>query len=517
MNEKSSLRLEAVVWLILLCGAALRFYQLGEFPFHPDEAQHAWFALGLGHYHYDPVYHGPLLYHLVAAVFGLIGASDFSARLVPAVLGVLLLWLALWPGRRFLGARAALWSGALLALSPVVVAYARRLLHDSLVLVLTLAAVYCFQVALEEPSTSRDGRHARLGLAALLALFLATKANAFFIAAMLLAFWLWKKITVRRRESNLCDWKTPVYSLLIVLVLWAALFRGDALSALPRMIAYWGGQQKQPRLPGPHSYYFVLMLLYELPIALAALWGAWCALKKRTPFTDLVLWWALTSLALYAIANEKVPWLLVHQILPMCLLAGYGLAQLELKTTPRKMALGLAASISAIFLLRHIEATNFERAADRHEPLLYAQTTGTYRDALFGALKSTVDERTKGIWIAPDAQWPAAWYLRPQSPLLEESSVSWTPNAPDESTLRVVLCSPETWRGLQFAGKFWGWHYAILDRYVWPTPSPQALAPQCFIGFWRSRKATRANGVLATDSTVHSVIAWRKPHQNEIH
>jgi uncharacterized protein (TIGR03663 family) len=509
-NHPPSPRFKIVASLIILSGAALRLYQLGKFPFHPDEAQHAWFALGLGSYHYDPVYHGPLLYHLVAAFFALFGANDFTARLVPALLGVLLLWLVLWPGRRFLGARAALWSGALLAISPVTVAYSRRLLHDSLVLVLTLAAVLCFQVALEEPSTSVRGRNARLGLAALLTLFLATKANAFFIAAMLLAFWLWRKIAERPRSAHPFDWKTPFYTLYIVIALWALLYRGDALSALPRMIAYWGGQQRAPRLPGPHEYYLVLMSLYELPIVLAALWGAWCALKKRSPFTDLVLWWTLTSLALYAIANEKVPWLMVHQILPMALLAGNGLAQIGWKTPARRISWGFISLLSAMFLLRHMVATNFEPAADRHEPLLYAQTTGAYRDALFEAMHVTSQERG-GVWIAPDQQWPAAWYLRDSASLLEGSPVFWDTQPPAESTLRVVICSTQMWRDLQFAGKFGGWRFAVPTRYVWPSPSPQALVPQRLIGFWWTRQATLENHILAADSTSQCVIAWRNP------
>jgi predicted membrane-bound mannosyltransferase len=240
-------------------------------------------------------------------------------------------------------------------------------------------------------------------------------------------------------------------------------------------------------------------------------------LKKRAPFTDLVLWWALTSVVLYAIANEKVPWLLMHQILPMGLLAGYGLAQIEIRTAWQRGLFALTLFMSAVFLLRHVEATNFERAADRHEPLLFAQTTGAYRDALIGALQSTASSPASGVWVAPGQQWPAAWYLRAESPLSGGSHVSWAEVAPDESTLRVVLCSPEAWQGLQFAGKFWSWRSVILDRYIWPRSSWQALAPHRFIGFWLTRKATMANGVLAEDSTAQSVIAWRNPSKNGVH
>ena len=81
VNQQSSAPSTArIALLILFFGALLRLWRLGDFPFHPDEAIHAWFALGLREYHYDPVYHGPLLYHLVASVFGLLGVSDYTAR-----------------------------------------------------------------------------------------------------------------------------------------------------------------------------------------------------------------------------------------------------------------------------------------------------------------------------------------------------------------------------------------------------------------------------------------------------
>jgi uncharacterized protein (TIGR03663 family) len=495
---------------ILLLGAALRFYKLSEFPFHPDEAIHAWFALSLGSYSYDPTYHGPLLYHLVAAVFGLFGASDFTARLVPALLGVILLWLLMWPGRRFLGTTAALWSGALLALSPVVVAYSRRLLHDSLVLVLTLGAVYCFQLTLEEPSTSRTGRNARIGLAAILTLFLATKVNAFFIMTMLLAFWVFARATKRVAKSTF-DWLTPLFCIATALLIWAALYRGDALNALPKMLHYWSGQQKTPRLPGPHDYYLRLMLLYELPLVLCGVYGACVALRRRTPFTNLLLWWAFSSLVLYGVANEKVPWLLAHQMLPLCLLGGYGLAQLNLSTALRRCALIGAVSLGSIFLLRHIIATNWEHAAERQEPLLFAQTTETYRDTLYKAVQSTASETRRGIWVEPGQQWPAAWYLRPKAPILSSSPVFWDAAPRAERTLRVIICSPENWETLHLSPEYGSWHAVYLTRYVWPRPSWQALEPRGFIRFWATREATTANGVLSEDSTAPAIIAWKIP------
>ena len=583
--------LDARYWpvaLFVLClGIGLRQLWLADFPYHPDEAIHAWFPLGFMGYNFDPVYHGPLLYHLQALVYSVLWPDDYTARLVPSLLGIGLLAIIIGPTRRYLGDRAALWSLAMIAISPVILTYQRRLLHDSLVLVLTLGAVLCFQAASDNPSHTPAGRKARVGLAILLALFVSTKANAFFIIAMLAAFWLMTKIKARlkarwnhehtaservafvrwvlptlcllltalvisvilklittqpihlaarfapvllliiaigwlflcERSSETCAsifwkwlptfllfvvsiasilalrdppaWKEiiePAYiktCVLCVAILWFWLLAAprcetgdippngstalpeneksasrrfdiltpalggwaailifaflfghgflwyqspvrlvqnpsewvatasasarsigiaawqpvekivhldvgevreastrvisdnlidpaarpgpgilssapdwyDVNTAFPKMIAYWGNQQKNPRLADRHDYYIVLMLLYELPIVLAGLGGIVHACRKRTPFTDLLLWWVFTSFTLYALANEKVPWLLVHIMLPWTLLAGVWLAHARYE----------AARKNGVFYCRRFGRDLFVARRNRHQ------------------------------------------------------------------------------------------------------------------------------------------------------
>ena len=63
---------------LAVVGLSLRLVQLGAKPFHHDESLHAWFgwrlATGEG-YAYDPVYHGPVQFYLVALVDLLFGAG----------------------------------------------------------------------------------------------------------------------------------------------------------------------------------------------------------------------------------------------------------------------------------------------------------------------------------------------------------------------------------------------------------------------------------------------------------
>jgi uncharacterized protein (TIGR03663 family) len=513
--HKPTVQVANIAFFILLGGALLRLWRLGDFPFHPDEAIHAWFALGLREYHYDPVYHGPLLYHLIASVFGLLGASDYTARLVPALLGIGLLWMVLFPAREYLGERAALWSGALLAVSPVIVAYSRRLLHDSLVMVLTLGAVLCFQAALEHPSSTERGRNARIGLAAILALFLATKANVFFIEAMLAIFWGWHCLLQARKEKRISfDWQTLLLGLVVAALILVMLFRSETLRALPAMLEYWGGQQRKPRLPGPNDYYFRLFAVYELPLFLAAIWGMFQAVRRPTRFTDLLLWWSLTSLGLYAIANEKVPWLLAHQVLPLALLAGYGLAQIEFISVAKRYAVALIVACALVFSLRHVVATNFEAAADRHDPLFFAQTTQAYRDAMTQAMQKA--RNTPGdVWIEPSQQWPAGWYLRSGAPILGQKEAKWDEKPPSEENLTVFFSSMDEWESLQSQQRFVSWKSYIVPRYVWQRPAWTALYPATFWRFWSAREASRDNGVLAEQSENFSMINLSSEVENK--
>lgn len=632
-----------VAWL--LAAVVLRLLWLGHGPFSHDEAIHANFSLGFADYKYDPIYHGPLLYHLIATIFWLFGDSDFTARLAPALLGIAMLGVAV-ATRRWLGARAMLCSLALLVISPVITTYSRHLIHDSLVMLLTLGAVLCFQTARDHPNTTARGRWARVGVTSFLALMLCTKANAFFILAMLLSFWVAYKGSQFLRGERKTTWPFWVplaalfavalvsifinrevrwherffslFCIAAVFVVWEWLRRapeysqvehsqvehsqaaedqnpaqeaeetnhgalnhwhwltpllcaaagfflfaffyghgylwlrdpgaisrywGDVIgpdSAIPKMLEYWGGQQAKPRLPGRHDYYIVLMALYELPIALAGLCGLVYLSRHRSPFTDLLLWWAITSFVLYSLANEKVPWLMTHIILPVAFIAGTWIAQHWEKFVATDTASTRTANIRAsntrpvgspaktwsivagvagtIFLLRNLSATNFERPADRREPMFYAQATEDFRDKLMNGLRTTA-ARDGSIWVHPDKSWPMVWYTRKTAPLIGQSNIQWS-RTPDDSVMRLAVhLAPEDWKAaieaetvtemqwLEVQSRLNGWNSQRTDFIVWPRASWSALNPGTFITWWLSRQSSLENGMLSEWSVSPVVIA----------
>ncbi len=628
---------------VLIVGIAARQLLLGPAPFHPDEAIHAFFAQGFGGYHYDPVYHGPLLYHLVAGVFGVFGAYDFTARLVPSLLGIGLLALILFPMRRFVGNRAAITGAALVAISPSIVTYSRHLLHDSLVLFLTMGAVLCFAATLQHPSNAREGRNARIGLAAFLTLFLATKANFFFIFVMLLAFWVaWRAsglfrvpALAERLVPALCfagitafaigfprdntaavplqnsqhfvfqiiavsgcgvlwlwlisrqipdaerqyksDWRYSgdfyalfdqlfsrskinrdepqtearfnksaallTYVLAGAAALWLYIFlfgqgaqilqqwgtsgsfpaktfaegRQSALTAIPQMLKYWGGQQGTPRLPGRHDYYIVLALLYEVPILIAAAGGVWHAARNRSPFTDLLLWWAFTSWTVYAVANEKVPWLIVHICLPLALLGGVWLGQLKL---PRRTWL-VCLFLGAFFSLRGDYAMIFQRAGDNAEPILYAQTPDAFRDVAETMLAETRGD-VRVLWMHNDRQWPSVWYFRQNGPEVGSSGIALGSTInPDGSRAGIAdIADTASINAMTRAG----WHTETVNFLIWPRASWAAIEPaRYWKWFWtrdtfpKTERGLPQNqwktSILAGQgewSNAEAVVGWRR-------
>ncbi|MCA1579964.1 MAG: TIGR03663 family protein [Acidobacteria bacterium] len=290
----------------------------------------------------------------------------------------------------------------------------------------------------------------------------------------------------------------------VFLCIWSLLYTafgrypGDWL-AIPKAVRYWMGQHAIARIPGPWYYYFPQLLMYETGILAAALlvlrrpevrrdpflrsiacaigalgvaalmsgaidapaarWiglgiataGAIAALvllnrrlpnaERAAPFLRFVVYWALASLAIYGWAREKVPWLTVHPLLPVTILAAIGLADLwreRARSGPRLLLAG-------VFLLLAVNATGMYLACFRYgahdiakdpghaEMLAYVQTS---RD-LVRALDSVEKARARVpagqplITVTGEASWPLTWYLR-------DVQTRWLTRVEDTSTPIIV-------------------------------------------------------------------------------
>jgi uncharacterized protein (TIGR03663 family) len=447
---------EQALWggIVLLAGLS-RFADLGSRAMSHDESIHAFLAFKLyqvGFYHHDPSTHGPLLQHLNAVIFWLFGASDTTARLVPALAGVGVV-ATLWGFWRYLGRMGALLAAVLVLISPSLTYYSRYLRNDLSVCFFTLLWVYGLLRYLED----RRRRWLVLVTLAMAASFL-SKEVAFIFGAIAGAFCVglflrrWLDGRERWRESAPGDLATLMLTLVLpfggaagvvvlgwnpyeyttrtgqvrygvavlllvgLSVLTARLwfgpgggFRGWArlmgafwglqvlffttfftnvpvglATGIVGSLAYWLTQQPVQRGGQPWFYYPLLAGLYEFLPLLLAVAAAVTVIRRRAgtepapgapgpaPGRDaplaFCLWWAAASWVGYTLAGEKMPWLLVHIVLPLCLLGGVGLARLlaslDWRATGVGRSIGLALG-APILLVVGAGAVRFPQVAGR--------------------------------------------------------------------------------------------------------------------------------------------------------
>lgn len=130
---ENALTTETLIYVVLvIAAAASRFWDLGSRALHHDESVHSftsWTYSQGGGYIHDPMFHGPLLYHLNALVFKLFGATDYTTRLIPALMGTLLVAMPFLL-RKQLGRVSMLVTSFLLLITPEIWYYGRFIRND---------------------------------------------------------------------------------------------------------------------------------------------------------------------------------------------------------------------------------------------------------------------------------------------------------------------------------------------------------------------------------------------------
>lgn len=143
------------------------------------------------------------------------------------------------------------------------------------------------------------------------------------------------------------DWRRWLVAAGIFFGLYAVFYttiftNGEGMvSGLVGSLGYWLEQHGVERGSQPAYYYILVQIpVYEyLPAVGAILAGIYGLIGSRRfhrkkvtlnsfPTIGFIAYWTLTSLAGYSFAGERMPWLTVHIILPMILLAGWAWGKL---------------------------------------------------------------------------------------------------------------------------------------------------------------------------------------------
>lgn len=345
--------------LLLVVTVATRFIDLGSRPLHHDEAQHAFFSWNLfrgAGYQYDPMLHGPFLYNLTALLYFLFGVGDATARLGPAIFGVLLVGGCYFL-RPYLGRAGALSAAAVLTLSPVSLYYSRFIRHD------IFAATATLGMAIAVLGFVRSRRPAYLYLGAVsLAISWSSHELTFITMFIFGSFLVLVALTGGRAQNLVLSAfsglrQSPQVVLAtgaIFVAIFALLFTNyltypaGFADGLYKSLAYWLGQHGVARGGQPWYYYLLLLSVYEpLGLVVGLLGGMYLFLRGKRKsgsagwfgeepgqrwmrsFTlFFLIYWFVMATAIYSWAGEKMPWLALHLVLPLSLLAGVSIDSL---------------------------------------------------------------------------------------------------------------------------------------------------------------------------------------------
>lgn len=450
---------ERIFFLIFLLALVLRFSQLDLKLFHHDEAIHSWFSYNLlttGSWKYDPSYHGPLLYYVTAGMFSLFGDSDFVARLLPALFGLLLIPLVFAIYRLgYLNRVQTLFASLFIAISPDMVYFSRFLRHDIFMLFFTLLLVVAILWYFERGQT-------RYAIVAALAMAFSLSLKEEMPIILLIFISFFTIAVIRKRLILPPRWKIDLLlALVIVIGIMSVLYSafGNHLDTLVgenfqisiqgvhfeanttgwyQAIGHWVEMHNEQRLGGPWFFYIPLFLLYELPIFILAAVGTiqfllkdmniaitakriknWIktrsfalsirdsteislqqldkkhGIEKSDLFFQFCIYWMILSMAFYAYVGEKVPWLLIHQLLPMIFVAVY-------KLNWQKIVFALLGCFFLAMMTWHVAFI----PADINEPIVQVQNSEDLREVM------KMIDASDHVVVASKDYWPLPWYYR---------------------------------------------------------------------------------------------------------
>ncbi len=186
--------------------------------------------------------------------------------------------------------------------------------------------------------------------------------------------------------------------------------------AIPLML-FW--HQKLPTDPWDTRFHMTSTLHIVFALYLFAIWfAATCNyLRDGRRFPAFLAYWSMMSVLIYSYAGEKVPWLLIHILMPMILWASLILGEfLGSKRFRQHVYLYYVFLVMGLFLfLQASIRLCFVNEANPVEWMVSQQTSVDIKDCL-KEITSLSEQTGKGlnfpIGVQGNCVWPFAWYLR---------------------------------------------------------------------------------------------------------
>lgn len=161
--------------------------------------------------------------------------------------------------------------------------------------------------------------------------------------------------------------------------------------------------------------------LMEVPVLLLGGLGILLALwKARHPFAIFSAFWAMGITAAYSLIPYKTPWLALNFILPLGIMAGYGLGELYGGAILRRASVVLvlmAALAASAYQAIDLSFFHYDDNIPAY-PYVYAHTSRQLLDLVDEveaiAARNPAGKYT-GMTIVSTEFWPLPWYLRDYS------------------------------------------------------------------------------------------------------
>jgi uncharacterized protein (TIGR03663 family) len=322
--------------------------------------------------------------------------------------------------RRRLGPWGSLAALIALGSSCGYVFYSRYFIHEIFFVLFTLGLYLC---AVYYADTRRTGFF--YSGAACMALLYATKETSVLIFVILATAAL---IAQHFSGSKLKDligkpppWLHLFGALCVALLIWGLLYSSfftnpNGLWDSIRTYATWtrtGVSGHTKAFP-----YFLTKLLwpYEKPLLLLSAVGAYWALKKRERGGLFLLFWSLGIVVVHGAIPYKTPWLIMNFLLPLALLAGYGVQKLiEHKNATLTSVVLVAALLLSLQQWPTTMKICFVEYDNETYPHIYAHTSrDVYRlvNDIEGLAKRSGLGQEITINIVSKTEWPLPFYLR---------------------------------------------------------------------------------------------------------